>query len=112
MPLNSRAKGKRVELEACAALRGIGCGQARRGRQYSGDPTAPDVVGVPGIHLEIKGVQNLSIHAAMRQACDDCGDQPPVIMHKQNRGGWLITCRFDDWLRVSKALLGGIEVSQ
>ena len=48
--MNSRAKGKRGELELSRALGEYGYG-CRRSVQYSGASGDADVVGLPGIHI-------------------------------------------------------------
>ena len=51
--MNSRTKGKRGELEVAHLLKKYGY-DARRGQQFAGINGDADVVGLPGIHLEIK----------------------------------------------------------
>lgn len=98
MAFGSRSKGKRGELELAAYLREQGYA-ARRGRQYSGDPSAPDVVGFdPRFHLEIKRVEKLVIDNAIAQAVADAGLKIPLVVHRRNRGQWLATVRLDDLL--------------
>ena len=49
MAVNSRAKGKRAELELSHVLQEYGY-NARRGQQFSGANGDADVVGLDGIH--------------------------------------------------------------
>lgn len=89
--MNSRDKGKRGEREAAAALRAIGI-HARRGVQYQGGPDSPDVVAIPGVHIEVKRTERLNLEAAMLQA--NAERRPleiPMVMSKRNRGQWLVT---------------------
>ena len=89
--MNSREKGKRGELEAARVLKEYGY-ETRRGQQYSGATGDADVVGLPGIHLEIKRVEKLSISKAMKQSIRDARDgELPVVMHRKNRETWLVT---------------------
>ena len=91
--INSRAKGKRGELEFRDLLRKNGV-NARRGQQYAGtsDGGAPDVIhDLPGVHFEVKWVEKLNLAEAMAQAKNDCGGQIPVVAHKRNRGEWYVT---------------------
>ena len=98
--MNSRQKGKRGELEAARWLREQGY-ETRRGQQYSGANGDADVVGLPGIHLEIKRVEKLNIVDAMDQAKHDARpDETPIVMHRRNNTEWLITMRAADWINL------------
>ena len=96
--MNSRAKGKRGELELAHILQGYGI-EARRGQQYSGIE-GEDVVGLEGIHIECKRVEQLNIDKAMEQSRRDAGDKTAVVMHKKNHKPWLVTMDLDDWMRL------------
>ena len=98
--MNSRQKGKRGELEAARLLRDYGF-EARRGQQFSGANGDPDVVGLPGIHLEVKRVEKLNLEAAMQQSIRDARENEiPIVMHRKNRGQWLVTMTFEDWMKL------------
>jgi len=94
--LNSRSKGARGERELAAKLREMGFGEARRGQQFSGSEDSPDVKAIEGIHIECKRVETLNIHKAMAQAVGDAGGNTPCVIHKRNRGEWMVTLRLDD----------------
>jgi hypothetical protein len=109
---DSRAKGARAERAWATWLReNLNCPQARRGRQYSGSPDSPDVTcGVPGTHPEVKHVERLNLYDAISQACRDSGeDSIPYVAHRRNRTGWLVTCRAEDWLRLSRLIVATNE---
>ena len=96
--MNSRNKGKRGELEAAHELQKYGY-DARRSQQYAGINSDADVVGLPGIHLEVKRVEKLNIDNAMEQSIRDARDEEvPVVMHRRNRTPWKITMLFEDWM--------------
>ena len=97
--MNSRAKGKRGELEWAAYCRHQGYGSCRRTAQYCGNTgDASDVVGLPGIHQEVKRVEALNIEKAMAQAIHDSrGLTVPMVAHRKNGQDWLVTMRADDW---------------
>jgi hypothetical protein len=101
-PVNSRQKGKRVERLWRDQLREAGFLKAFRGQQYCGAAGNADVVcpELPTIHFEVKGVQNLNVLNAMKQAIADAGDKTPVVSHKKNGEPWLVTMLADDWLRL------------
>lgn len=105
MAVNSRAKGKRAELDVAHILQAYGY-DARRGQQYSGASGDPDVIGLPGIHLEVKRVERLNLDAAYAQAVNDKRDgEIPVVVHRKSRQPWMVTMSFDDWL----ILYGGMR---
>ena len=105
----SRTKGKGGERELAAELtRLLGCA-ARRGVQYSGGPDSPDVViDIPGLHIECKRKERLSLYAALDQAERDAGEQKlPVVMHRSNRRPWVAIVRLDDLMTLAKTLVAG-----
>lgn len=105
--MNSRAKGKRGELELAAVLRGCGYEDARRGQQYAGINGDADVVGLPGIHIECKRVEALNIDKAMEQSERDAReDEVPVVMHRKDRQPWLATLKLVDFLKMYEAWKG------
>lgn len=100
---NSKAKGAKGERELAKKLREYGY-KTRRGVQYCGANGDADVVGLPGIHIECKRVEDLNIYEAMEQAINDSGanDLPfgydfPAVFHRKNKCEWLVTMRFDDF---------------
>lgn len=96
--VNSRQKGKRGELEIAHILKERGY-DARRGQQFSGANGDPDVVGLDGIHMEVKRVEALNIYKAMEQSINDArDDETAVVMHRKNGKEWLTTMRLVDWL--------------
>ena len=98
--MNSKEKGKRGELEISKILRSYGY-DTRRSVQYSGANGDADVVGVPGVHIEIKRVEKLNIDNAMEQSIRDAlEDETPVVMHRKNGKKWLVTMRLDDWMMI------------
>ncbi len=91
----SRTKGKKYERHVSNRLKAMGHA-TRRGVQFQGGPDSPDVVGIPGVHIECKHMARVNIQAAMRQALADCGENVPVIFHRSNRGDDLVSLRLDD----------------
>ena len=100
--MNSRDKGKRGELEAAHLLQDYGY-DARRGQQYAGANGDPDVVGLPGIHIEVKRVEKLNIDDALDQSIRDSREgEKPVVMHRKNKTMWKVTMLFTDWMEMYK----------
>ncbi len=106
--VNSKDKGKRGELEWASVCREHGFDEARRGQQYHG-LEGEDVVGLPGIHQEIKRVERLNIHEAMEQASQDADGGIPIVAHRKNRTPWLVTMEANDWFKLYKKYLEGVE---
>lgn len=98
--MNSKAKGKRGELELVKALSSYGyC--VRRSVQYSGANGDADVVGLPGIHIECKRVERLNIQDAVDQAKrDKRDDEIPAVFHRKNNCEWLVTLTLDDFMKI------------
>jgi len=98
----SRRKGAAGEREAAAALNEVLGTHLHRGRQYHGGPDSPDLAGdMPGLHVEVKRVERLSLYPAMYQARRDAApDQVPVVMHRGNNRPWLIVVEVVDLIRL------------
>ena len=99
--MNSRNKGKRGELELSHILQEYGY-STRRGQQYSGANGDADVVGLPGIHIEVKRVESLNLYKAMEQAMNDSDGtgQIPTVFHRKNNKQWLVTMNLEDWIKL------------
>ena len=99
--VNSRRKGKEGELEFARECREAGYETARRSQQYCGTAGDADIIGLPGLHVEVKRVNRLNIEQAMKQAKSDAkaGDLP-VVAHRKDGGEWMVTMRLDDWFRL------------
>lgn len=100
--MNSCVKGKVGEREWRDFLRDRGI-QAKRGQQHAGGNDSPDVRSELDdfVHWEVKRVQNLSIHPAMEQACQDAENhQIPIVAHRRNHKEWLCTVRGADLINL------------
>lgn len=101
--MNSRDKGKRGELQAAKVLQTYGY-DARRGQQYSGASGDADVVGLPGVHIEVKRVEKLNISKAMQQSIRDAREgEMPIVMHRKNKETWLVTMPLKVFMVLYKA---------
>lgn len=99
MALNSKQKGKAGELELVHKLQQLGF-ETRRTAQYNGkeNGSLADLVGIDGIHIECKRVENLNLQKAMEQAIRDSKeDEVPMVFHRKNRKGWLVTMPIEVW---------------
>lgn len=101
---SSQRKGRAGELELVRLLRAHGI-PAQPGQAVSFG-TTPDIVGVDGIHCEIKRVERLNVVQAMQQAIRDSEkfqDGMPVLFFRRNREPWYCTMRLSDWLTLYRA---------
>lgn len=95
------ARDKGADAERCVAkmLRDIwGYTDCRRGRVFDGEP---DIVGLYGIHIEVKRVETLNIEKALeqseRESAKKDGGIPIVIHRKSQEKHWKVTLRAKDW---------------
>lgn len=105
MSINSNQKGKKGELEFSNLCKEHGF-NTRRSQQYSGINGDADVVGLDGIHIEVKRVERLNLSKAMKQAIEDSSEgKMPIVAHRKNREEWKITMMADDWFELYRAWL-------
>ena len=105
--MNSKQKGARGERELRDELRKHGY-NASRSVQYCGKNGDSDVVGLQGIHIEVKRVEALNIEKAMEQAINDAKDNnKPAVFHRRDRKKWMVTMLLDDWIKIYES--GGLE---
>lgn len=107
MGKSSQRKGAAGERELAAILRQYGYNMQRGGFVF-GD--VPDLVGLPGIHIEVKRVEKLNLVEAMGQALRDSEkfrDGMPAVFHRRNKKAengvtsrWMVTMFFDDWIEI------------
>lgn len=102
---NGKQKGKRGELEFSRFCRERGY-STRRTAQFCGNTgQADDVIGLPGIHIEVKRVEKLNVQEAMQQAIHDSipDKKMPIVAHRKNNCEWLVTMRAEDWFRLYRS---------
>lgn len=104
--MDSRAKGKRGELEACGALARIGL-DCRRTVQYSGRAGTSDVIceDAPNLHIEVKLTERLNPYGFMDQAIRDMHKLPhvPTIVCRSSYKPWLVILQLEDIPRFVEA---------
>lgn len=103
MGKTQQQKGRRAERELSRLLNGYGYA-TRPGAavSFGGEP---DVVGLDGVHIEIKRRENPDLSAALRQAAEDAsyfGDGLPVVFQRGNRQRWRAVMDLDVWLEFYK----------
>lgn len=95
----SQRKGAAGERELAGKLREYGFDIRRGGSLSFGE--VPDLVGLPGVHIECKRVERLNVPEAMQQAITDSArfaDGIPALFHRRNRQPWLVTLRLEDFM--------------
>lgn len=101
MGMKSKRKGAAGERDAAQFLREHGFMDAQRGRQYHGGPDSPDVLGVPGLHIEVKRTETLRLYNALEQAQRDAsGIEFPVVMHRRNARKWVCILDAEDFFEI------------
>lgn len=101
-----RDKGKAFELKVANLLKEYGY-DTHRSAQFCGKTgQAADVVGVPGLHIECKAVERMTLYEWMGQAIRDSEAEGkgniPIVIHKQNRKDILVSMRFEDFMKLMK----------
>lgn len=105
MSAKSKRKGKVGEREAAKRLEERFGTPVRRGVQYQGGPDSPDVVGLPGVHVEVKRTEKLRLWEAINQAvAESPSDSVPMVMHRPNGKPWVVIVLFDDLPRLAEKL--------
>ena len=95
----AKRKGAVGERELVHKLKELGF-ETRRTAQYNGkeNGSLADLVGIDGIHLEVKRVEKLNLDNAMEQAIRDSKEnEVPMVFHRKNRKGWLVTMPIEVW---------------
>lgn len=94
----ARNKGADAERELANLIRDNYGYPVHRGKVFYGES---DLVGLTGIHPEVKRVERLNVHGAMAQAiteADKRKDGLPTVFHRRDRESWLVTMRLEDWI--------------
>lgn len=101
MSSKSQRKGREGERQLARALQDYGyCTEPGKPLNFG---TVPDVVGLPGIHCEVKRVEKLNVSEALKQSIRDSEkfkDGLPALFHRKNWEPWLVTMRLDDWINL------------
>ena len=100
----SRDKGARGERMWRDVCRSEGYDAERGCQMYDRGSDIADVIGLPGIHVEVKMVERLNVRDAMAQSIHDAEVEGkgniPIVAHKKSRRPWLVTLRAEDWFRL------------
>ena len=94
-------KGRKAELELAEILTEYGF-NVRPGKAVSFGAEA-DLIGLPGIHCEVKRREQVDLSAALRQAKEDSerfGDGLPAVFFRGNRQRWRVAMELADWIQL------------
>ena len=97
----SQRKGAGGERELAAVLREYGYEIKRGGSMSFGE--VPDLVGLPGVHIEVKRCEQVRLSEWMQQAERDSQhfkDGLPAVFHRRSREGWRVTMNLVDFMRL------------
>ena len=97
----SQRKGADGERELAAILREYGYIVERGGSMSFGE--VPDLVGLPGVHVEAKRREQVRLSEWMKQAEADSKrfrDGMPVVFHRRSREPWRVTMNLADFMRI------------
>lgn len=93
---SQRNKGAAGERELVKVLNEYGL-NTHRGHVFYHEP---DVIGLPGIHIEVKRVEKLDLKKAIDQAVEESlrkDHGTPCVFHRVNRGKWKVTMSWLDF---------------
>ena len=95
---SARNKGAGAERELARLIRDNYGYEVHRGKVFYKES---DIVGLDGIHMEVKRVEKLNVSKAMKQAIEEAEkrqDGVPTVFHRRNNEGWLVTMKLEDWI--------------
>lgn len=111
--VNSKQKGKNGELSLARKLREYGY-DVRRSVQYNGkaEEGQPDLVGLPGIHVECKRTERLNLYDAVNQAKRDSEgtDDLPAVFHRKNNCEWVVIMPIYAWMTIYREFESGMTL--
>lgn len=99
----SQRKGRRAEAEFSELLNSYGF-STQPGQPLSFGKM-PDVIGMPGIHLEIKRHEKTSLTEWLRQSQTDADkfhDGIPLVAHRRSRQPWIISMTVENFIQLYK----------
>ena len=107
---SAKDKGKRGELLLVHFLEKFGI-DTKRGMVWLNQS---DVIGMEGIHIEVKFVESLNVRKALDQAIEEAKkkkDGLPTVFWKRSRKEWVTVMRAEDWIVLYKLARGNYDAS-
>ena len=109
--INSRTKGASGERQACRALEEAlelpyGCLCRNVSEQARGGKFG-DVLGIPGVHIEVKWCKVIHITRWLEQAESDCSpeDIPVIVYRVDGDTAWRVHYRLRDTMELMRRVL-------
>lgn len=106
----SKDKGRRGESLLVHFLREHGF-DTKRGMVWLNQS---DVIGMEGIHIEVKFCEALNVRKALDQAIEEAKkkkDGLPTVFWKKSRKEWVTIMRTEDWIVLYKLARGNYDAS-
>lgn len=102
MSVNSRDKGARFERALASLFKEQGYDAERTAQHCGKNGDAPDVKGLPYIHVEAKHYKKQAFsYDWIDQAKRDCSEgNLPAVFHKTDYHEVLVTMTLDDWFKL------------
>jgi len=112
--INSREKGARFERTLARIFKGYGYDEAERTAQHCGkNGDAPDVRGLPYIHVEAKHYKKQAFNYEwMDQAKREAGGNLPAVFHKTDNHEILVTMTLDDWFTLYREFESSMALAE
>lgn len=100
---SSQREGRAAERELAYVLQDYGC-DVRPGKPLNYGKE-PDLLGLPGIHIECKRTETLRLSEWMQQARRDADrfGGLPAVFHRRNREGWRVTMELPEWMELYRS---------
>lgn len=105
---SAKDKGARGERLLVHFLEKFGL-STRRGMVWL---SQSDVIGLDGIHIEVKNVEALNVRKALDQAIEEAEkkkDGLPTVFWKKSRKEWVTVMRTEDWVTLYKLARGNYD---
>ena len=106
MSIHAKNKGNKFELDSCRILHELGyTAVSARSESKRLDDLGCDIVDNSPYSIQCKAVErlNMSNHALLNGMKDN-GLPMPVVFHKRNRKGVVVTMLLEDWLKMVKQI--------
>lgn len=109
MSVNSRDKGARFERALASLFKEQGYDAERTAQHCGKNGDAPDVKGLPYIHVEAKHYKKQAFsYDWIDQAKRDCAEgNLPAVFHKTDYHEVLVTMTLDDWFTIYREYESG-----
>lgn len=68
------------------------------------------MVGLPGVHIEVKRTERLDLYGALDQARRDAKPgKLPIVVHRRNNCRWVVIQDAEDWFQIYREYEAGLS---